>query len=121
MDEKGQLMDVPIKLVLSLVVGMLCMGVLVQFVGTAERSVVKDMSVQCSASSGKLTVKVHDGATGDPLYGATIQVSYPGGSQAKTLSSTANQYTFTVPGGVITTVRVTHQGYIPWEGQVAVS
>lgn len=120
MDEKGQLMEIPIKLVLSLVVGMLCMGVLVQFVGTAERSVIKDMSVQCTASRGRLTVKVFDGATGDPLYGSTIQVSYPGGSQAKTLSSTSNQWTFTVPRGVVATVRVSRQGYIPWEGQVAV-
>lgn len=119
MDEKGQLMEVPIKLVMGLVVGMLCMGVLVQFVGTAERSVIRDMDVQFTVSSNKLTVKVFDAATGDPLKGATIIVRYTGGTQAETPAN-SNQYTFTLPSGVvIATVQVTHAGYIGWESQVA--
>ena len=43
MDDKGQLMGVPIKLVMALVIGTMTMGVLMQFVGTAERNVLKDI------------------------------------------------------------------------------
>jgi hypothetical protein len=37
MEEKGQLMGVPIKLVMALVIGTMVMGILMQFVGTAAR------------------------------------------------------------------------------------
>ncbi len=120
MDEKGQLMEVPIKLVMGLVVGMLCMGVLVQFVGTAERSVIRDMDVQFTVSGNRLTVKVLDAAGGDALNGATIVVRYSGGSKAQTLGENTSQYTFTLPSDAgIATVQVTHEGYIPWGSQVA--
>ncbi|MDI6643264.1 MAG: hypothetical protein QMD95_04345 [Candidatus Hodarchaeaceae archaeon] len=124
MEEKGQLMGVPIKLVMALVIGTMTMGVLMQFVGTAERMVLKDMDVRFTTSSNRLTVKVYDAASGDPLGGATIVVKYPGGMDAKTLGTSSNQYTFTIPLNgadvVVTTVQVTRNGYIPWEGQVAV-
>lgn len=120
MDEKGQLMEVPIKLVMGLVVGMLCMGVVVQFVGTAERSVIRDMDVKTSVSSNRLTVKVYDAATGDKLEGATVVVRYPGGTKAHTIGASSNQYTFQLPSNVVlATVQVTHEGYIAWESQVA--
>jgi hypothetical protein len=121
MDEKGQLMEVPIKLVMALVVGMLCMGVLVQFVGTAERSVIRDMEVRTSTGSGnRLTVKIYDAATGEDLNGATVVVRYPGGTKAHTLGANSNQYTFDLPNDLIlVTLRVTREGYIPWESQIA--
>jgi len=102
MDEKGQLMDIPIRLVMALVIGMLCMGVLVQFVGTAERTVIKDLDVQLdtrsySSTKKRLTVEVNDASSGDPVGGATVQVTYSGGSDAKTNSS--NSFTFLHPLG----------------------
>lgn len=45
MKEKGQLMGVPIKLVMALVIGTMTMGILMQFIGTAERTILKDMKV----------------------------------------------------------------------------
>jgi len=124
MDDKGQLMGVPIKLVMALVIGTMTMGILMQFVGTAERSVLRDMDVQCSSSGKKLTVKVYDAASGDPLGGATIVLKYPGGTDARTLGRETYQYTFTVPMNgakvVLVAVQATHSGYIPWQGQVAV-
>ena len=125
MDEKGQLMGVPIKLVMALVIGTMTMGVLMQFVGTAERTVLRDMDVRFTTSSNKLTVKVYDAASGDPLYGSTIVVKYPGGMKAKTLGAETNAWndvTISMDKGayVVVTVRVTRNSYIPWEGQVAV-
>ncbi|MEM2908427.1 MAG: hypothetical protein QXP65_04460 [Candidatus Hadarchaeales archaeon] len=114
----------PIKLVMALVIGTMVMGVMMQFVGTAERTVLRDMDVRFSISSNKLTVKVYDAASGDNLGGATVVVKYPGGMKAHTLGTNSNQYTFTIPLGgndvVVATVRVTRHGYIPWEGEVAV-
>lgn len=114
-------MEVPIKLVMALVVGMLCMGVLVQFVGTAERSVIRDMEVRTSTGSGnRLTVKIYDAATGEDLNGATVVVRYRGGTKAHTLGASSNQYTFDLPNDLIlVTLRVTREGYIPWESQIA--
>jgi hypothetical protein len=124
MDEKGQLMGVPIKLVMALVIGTMAMGILMQFLGTAERNVLRDMDVQFTVSSSRLTVKVYDAASGSALGGSTIVVKYPGGTSARTLGKDSNQYTFTVPLNgarvVVATVQVTHSGYIPWQGQVAV-
>jgi hypothetical protein len=124
MEEKGQLMGVPIKLVMALVIGTMAMGVLMQFVGTAERMVLRDMDVRFSTSSNRLTVRVYDAASGDDLGGSTVVVKYPGGMRAHTLGTNSNQYTFRIPlngaNVVVTTVRVTRSGYIPWEGQVAV-
>ncbi len=124
MEEKGQLMGVPIKLVMALVIGTMTMGVLMQFVGTAERTVLKDMRVTFSTSSNRLTVRVYDAVSDDALEEATVVVKYPGGTKAHTLGTNSNQYTFTIPLNgadvVIVTVRVTRNGYIPWEGQVAV-
>ncbi len=124
MEEKGQLMGVPIKLVMALVIGTMAMGVLTQFVGTAERTVFKDMNVTFSTSSNQLTVRVYDAASGDALGGATIVVKYLGGMKAHTLGTNSNQYTFTVPmeteSYTVVTVRVTHSSYIPWEGEAAV-
>jgi hypothetical protein len=124
MEEKGQLMGVPIKLVMALVIGTMVMGILMQFVGTAERTVLRDMDVRFSTSSNKLTVKVYDAASGDALGGSTVVVKYPGGMKAHTLGTNSNQYTFTIPLNgadvVVATVQVTRSGYIPWEGQVAV-
>lgn len=117
-------MGVPIKLVMALVIATMTMGVLMQFVGTAERSVLRDMDVQFSISTKKLTVKIYDAATGDALGGATVVLKYPGGADARTLGRDTNQHTFTVPlngaSFVVVTVQVTHSGYIPWQGQVAV-
>ena len=124
MDDKGQLMGVPIKLVMALVIGTMTMGILMQFVGTAERNVLKDMDIAFSISGKKLTVKVYDAASGDALGATTILVKYPGGTDARTLGKESYQYTFTVPMNgakvVITTVQVTRNGYIPWQGQAAV-
>ena len=117
-------MGVPIKLVMALVIGTMAMGVLMQFVGTAERTVLRDMDVRFSTSSNRLTVKVYDAASGDALGGSTVVVKYPGGMKAHTLGTNSNQYTFSIPlngaNVVVTTVRVTRNGYIPWEGEVAV-
>jgi len=111
MEEKGQLMGVPIKLVMALVIGTMAMGVLTQFVGTAT-------------SSNRLTVRVYDAVSGDALGGATVVVKYFGGMKAHTLGTNSNQYTFTIPmeagSYTVVTVRVTHSGYIPWEGEAAV-
>jgi len=124
MNHKGQLMGVPIKLVMALVIGTMAMGVLMQFVGTAERMVLRDMDVRFSTSSNRLTVKVYDATSGDALGGATVMVKYLGGMKAHTLGTNSNQYTFTIPmesgSYTIVTVRVTHSGYIPWEGEAAV-
>lgn len=124
MNHKGQLMGVPIKLVMALVIGTMAMGVLMQFVGTAERTVLRDMEVRFTTSSNRLTVKVYDAASGDALGGSTIVVKYPGGMKAHTLGTNSNQYTFTIPLNgadvIVATVQVTRNGYIPWEGQVAV-
>ncbi len=118
-------MGVPIKLVMALVIGTMTMGILMQFVGTAERTVLRDMKVTTGASSNRLTVKVYDAQSGDALGGATIVIKYPGGTSAKTLGEGSNQYTFNIPMNaadtVVTTVQVTRNGYIPWEGQAAVS
>ena len=126
MDNKGQLMGVPIKLVMALVIGTMTMGILMQFVGTAERTVLRDMKVSFPTTSrGKLTVKVFDAQSNDALNGATIVIKYPGGMLAKTLSESRNSENFTVPlngaSVVVATVQVTKNGYIPWEGQAAVS
>lgn len=123
MEEKGQLMGVPIKLVMALVIGTMAMGILMQFMGTAERTILRDMKVTFSTSGNRLTVKVYDAQSGDNLGGATIVVKYPGGMKAQTLGPNSNQYTFTIPMGgaeyIVTTVRVTRNGYIPWEGEAA--
>lgn len=126
MDEKGQLMGVPIKLVMALVIGTMTMGILMQFVGTAERTILKDMKVTFPhTTSNDLTVEVFDAQSGDALGGATIVVKYPGGMKAYTCSEDSNKYGFTVPmegaNYVVVTVRVTRNGYIPWEGEVAVT
>ena len=127
MDNKGQLMGVPIKLVMALVIGTMTMGILMQFVGTAERTVLRDMKVTFpTTSGGKLTVKVFDAQSDDPLGGATIVVKYPGGTTAKTLRPENNEWkniTIPMPASanvVVATVQVTRNGYIPWEGQAAV-
>jgi hypothetical protein len=101
------------------------MGILMQFVGTAERMVLKDMKVTFPKSSGGyLTVKAVDAQSGEALGGATIVVKYPGGLKAHTLGESSDQYTFRIPVSdtvVIVTVKVTKNNYIPWEGEVAVS
>jgi len=126
MDEKGQLMGVPIKLVMALVIGTMAMGILMQFVGTAERTILRDMKVTFPrTTSDNLSVKVFDAQSGGALGGATIVVKYPGGMKAHTCSEDSNQYRFTVPmegaNYVVVTVRVTRNGYIPWEGEVAIT
>jgi len=124
MEETGQLMGVPIKLVMALTIGAIAMGIMMQFMGTAERSGIRDMDVALSVSGNRLTVKVYDAATGNPLNNATVVVSYPGGTKAQTLGPSSNQCTFTIPlsgrSNVVVNVRVTHSGYIPWESQAVV-
>jgi len=127
MDNKGQLMGVPIKLVMALVIGTMTMGILMQFVGTAERTVLRDMKVVCSTSStsrNQLMVKVYDAQSGDNLSGTTIVVKYPGGMKAQTLGQNSSQCQFTIPMNgasvLVATVQVTRNGYIPWEGQAAI-
>jgi len=123
MEEKGQLMGVPVKLVMALVIGTMVMGVMMQFVGTAERTVLKDMNVNFTVSGRRLTVKVYDAASNDTLDQATILVKYPGGENGKTLGTNTYQNIFTIPTNgemVVVTVQVTRHGYIPWEGQAAV-
>lgn len=123
MDEKG-IVGVPITIVIALVIGVMCMGVLTQLVGTAERAMIRDMRVTFSTSSNRLTVNVYDAQSGDALGGATVVVKYPGGMKAHTLGTNSNRYTFTIPmdkgAYVVANVRVTRSGYIPWEGEVAV-
>ena len=124
MEDKGQLMGVPIKLVMALVIGVMVMGLLTQFVGTAERTLLRDMSVNFDVSGSSLTVNVGDSQSRDAIGGSTIVVKYPGGMLAHTLEEESGSYTFSVPvseGYAIANVRVTHNGYIPWEGEVAIS
>lgn len=116
-------MGVPVKLVIALVIGVMAMGILTQFVDTADRTMLKDMRVTFDTSENKLTVNVYDAQSREPLNGATISVEYPGGKLAQTLDQKSNSHTFNIPKGqddVITKVRVTHHGYIPWEGEAAV-
>ncbi len=119
MDEKGQLMGVPIKLVMALVIGTMTMGVLMQFVGTAERTVLRDMDVAFTKTDGgDLGVQISDAQSGEELGGATIVVTYPGGMIAETLSANDDDHTFynILPRGTdiaVVTVRVTRNGYIP--------
>lgn len=123
MEEKGQLMGVPIKLIIALVVGVMAMGILTQFVDTADRAMLRDMEVNFNVSGDELTITVQDAQSQKPLNGVTISVDYPGGTLAKTLSQNSNSHTFSVPvenETVITDVRVTKNGYIPWEGEAAV-
>ncbi len=123
MNEQGQLMGVPIKLVIALVIGVMSMGILTQFVNTADRTMLRDMKVTFDISGNNLTIKVFDAQSQDPLNGATVSVKYPGGKLAKTLDQDSNTHTFSIPTNgetTITNVRVTHNGYIPWEGQAAV-
>ena len=123
MEDKGQLMGVPIKLVMALVIGVMVMGLLTQFVGTAERTLLRDMNVNFDVSGSSLTVNVCDSQNRDALGGSTIVVKYPGGMLAHTLGEESGSYTFSVPvreGYAIANVRVTHNGYIPWEGEVAI-
>jgi len=87
---------------------------------------LKDMKVTFPhTTSNDLTVKVFDAQSGGVLGGATIVVKYPGGMKAYTCSEDSNQYGFTVPmegaNYIVATVRVTRNGYIPWEGEVAVT
>lgn len=116
-------MGVPIKLLMALVIGVMSMGILMQFVGTADRAMLRDMQVTFDSSGNRLTVEVRDAQSGKPLGGATISVRYPGGTLANTLGEDSNAHTFSVPvdGTTIATVRVTRHGYIPWEGEVALS
>lgn len=116
-------MDLPIKLVMALLVGMLCLGVLTKFIGTAQRSIISDMRVSLSvqshsSSSRRVVVEVYDATSRAALNGPTIEISYPGGGEA--LTPAGNRASFIVPVGVIVTVRVTYPNYLPWEGQIAV-
>lgn len=124
MEEEGQLMGVPIKLVIALVIGVMCMGIMTQFVDTADRSMLRDMEVTFDISGSNLTVEVFDAQSQKPLNGSTIVVEYPGGTLAKTLNTSSNSHSFSVPVEgevVIAKVRVTHNGYIPWEGEAAIN
>ncbi|KXB02404.1 hypothetical protein AKJ45_02005 [candidate division MSBL1 archaeon SCGC-AAA261F19] len=116
-------MGIPIKLVMALVIGVMSMGILMQFVETAGRTVLKDMRVTFDTSGNRLTVNVQKAQSREPLRGATIKVEYPGGTLAQTLNESSNSYTFSVPvdSTAIANVRVTHHGYIPWKGEVALS
>lgn len=122
-DDRGQMMDLPIKLVMALVVGMLCLGVLSRFIGTAQRSIISDMRVNLrlqdySSTRKKVLVEVYDASSGLPLNGPTIEISYPAGRDA--ITPNGNSASFLVPLGVIATVRITAPNYLPWEGQIAV-
>ena len=122
MDARGELTEMPLKLVISIAVAMFCLSVLMQFVRTSERTMLRDLDVQFQTSKGKLTVKVFDAQTGNPVGGATITVTYQGGVKAYTLGPNSNSYTFTIPAGVlIANVKVTKNGYLPWEGEVALT
>ena len=125
MDKKGQLMGVPVKLVIALVIGVMSMGILTQFVNTADRTMLRDMMVDFDISGNDLEVKVFDAQSEKPLNASTVVVDYPGGKLAHTLGSHSNSYTFHLPVEedevVVAQVRVTHNGYIPWKGEAAVS
>lgn len=117
-------MGVPVKLVIALVIGVMAMGILTQFVDTADRTMLRDMKVNFDIQGKNLEVNVKDAQSRDPLNGATITVEYPGGTLAHTLGPKSNSYTFSVPSQnetAVVNVRVTHNGYIPWEGEAAVS
>lgn len=123
MDDKGQLMGVPIKLIIALVIGVMAMGILTQLVDTADRTMLRDMEVDFAEVEEDLTVEVFDAQSQEPLTGVTISVDYPGGESAKTLTGGSNSHTFSFPGledTVIANVRVSKNGYIPWEGEVAI-
>lgn len=117
-------MGVPVKLVIALVIGVMSMGILTQFVNTADRTMLRDMNVTTEISGNNLTVNVCDAQSQDPLNGATIAVECLGETLAHTLEPNSNSYTFSVPTKddvVIVSIRVTHNGYIPWEGEAAIS
>jgi hypothetical protein len=124
MDKKGQLTGVPIMLVMSLVIAAVAMGIMTQFMNTAERTALKDMQVKTRVTGNRLKAEVFDAQSGEKLGGTTMVVKYPGGSKAHTLGDSSNSYTFSIPLGgadyVIASLRVTRQGYIPWEGEIAV-
>ncbi len=122
MKEKGQLMGVPIKLVIALVIGVMSMGIMTQFVNTADRTMLRDMKVTFETRGTQLTVKTFDAQTQEALTGATIAVNYSGKKLAHTLDPDSNSYTFSLPEKekvIIADVRVTHNGYIPWKGEAA--
>lgn len=111
-------------LVMSLVIAAVAMGIMTQFMNTAERTALKDMQVKTSVTSNRLKVEVFDAQSGEELGGTTMVVKYPGGSKAHTLGNSSNSYTFSISLGgadhVIVSLKVTRQGYIPWEGEIAV-
>ncbi|KXA92470.1 hypothetical protein AKJ64_03050 [candidate division MSBL1 archaeon SCGC-AAA259E17] len=112
------------KLVIALVIGVMAMGILTQFVDTADRSMLRDMRVIFDINGDQLKIEVYDAQSGDPLTGSTIKVEYPGGTLARSLAQDSHSHTFSVPfegDAVITEVRVTHHGYIPWQGEAALS
>ncbi len=124
MKEKGQLMGVPVKLVIALVIGVMVMGILTQFVDTADRTMMKDMKVNTIVyeESKEIEIDVDDAQSGDPVYGPTIQIDYPGGSIVRTLKNSTSSYTFDyekAPSDTIASIKVTQHGYIPWKGEIA--
>ena len=122
MNEKGQLMGVPIKLVIALVIGVMSMGIMTQFVNTADRTMLRDMEVKFETTKNQLKVRTFDAQSHKPLTGVTIVVNYSGNKLAHTLDADSNSYTFSIPKEdevVIASVRVTRNGYIPWKGEAA--
>lgn len=124
MNEKGQLMGVPIKLVIALVIGVMSMGIMTQFVNTADRTMLRDMKVTFETDGEQLKVKVYDAQSQKPLNAGTIVVKFNGQKLGRTLGPDSNSYTFSVPiknQVTIAEVKVTHNGYIPWKGEAALS
>ncbi len=118
-------MGVPIKLVIALVIGVMSMGILTQFVDTADRTMLRDMDVDFDFHGNNVRVTVYDAQSQEPLNGPTIVVDYPGGTLAKTLGKDSSSHSFSIPlkekEVAVVNVRVTHSGYIPWEGEAAVT
>ncbi len=110
----------PLRLVISLAIAMICLSVLMQFVRTSEAAMLRELDVRFSISGHRLRVMVYDAQTGQPVGGATVTVTYDGGMKAHTLGASSNSYTFYLPSDILlASVRVTRNGYFPWEGEVA--
>lgn len=121
MDARG-ITEMPLKLVIAVAVGVFCLAVLTQYAKTAERLMLRELDVQFQTSKGKLTVRIFDAQTGAAVGGATVVINYHGGRVARTLGANSNSYTFTLPNSVtLVNVRVSKNGYFPWEGEVALA
>ncbi len=70
-------MGVPVKLVIALVIGVMSMGILTQFVDTADRTMLRDMKVNFDVQGNQLTVNVQDAQSRILLLGQQSRLNTP--------------------------------------------